>query len=491
MRSALQVKTVIVVLLTTLLSGCLVGPNYKRPPVSAPVAFRGAEGAAQQASFADAPWWEVFRDDTLKNLVQTSLANNYDLKVAVTRIEQARQVAAQARSQFYPQLNYSGALSGGKNEFLGTSAPNGGITQGAFLAAVSASWELDVWGRIRRQTEAANAQYLATEQGKRAVMLTLVSDVSQAYFELLGLQLQLQIAKETAATFGETLKLFTERLEGGVASKLQTSAAAADQANAAAQIPQIELQIALKENQISVLLGQNPNGIATTAKLLDEIVPPEIPVGLPSALMERRPDILSAEQQVASANAQIGVAVANYFPQIGLTTFFGRGTAPLTDLASGQATTWSAAANLTGPLFRGGALKAQKLQAIAFWEETKAQYEQTALSAFQDVANALVSRTKYDATRVEQLRAVANYQEAVRIAILRYNAGKASYYEVLQQQQLLYPAQNSLAITETNRRVVLVQLYKALGGGWNLTDPQWMGNQPPPTTPAPAPAPKP
>ncbi len=490
MRSAFQVKTVVVVLLTTMLSGCLVGPNYKRAPVNAPVAFRGAEGAAQQASLADLPWWEVFRDDTLKNLVQTALTNNYDLKVAVTRIEQARQVAAQARAQFYPQLNYNGTLGGGKNEFAGGIAPNGGTTQSSFWAAVSASWELDVWGRIRRQTEAANAQYLSTEQGKRGVMLTLVSDVSQAYFELLGLQLQLQIAKETAFTFGETLKLFTERLEGGVASKLQTSAAAADQANAAAQIPQIELQIALKENQINVLLGQNPNGIATTAKLLDEIVPPEVPAGLPSALLERRPDILSAEQQVAAANAQVGVAIANFFPQIGLTTFLGRGSAPLTELASGQATTWSAAANLAGPIFRGGALKAQKLQAIAFWEETKLQYQQSALNAFQDVSNALISRTKYDEIRVDQQRAVANYQEAVRIAILRYNAGKASYYEVLQQQQLLYPAQNSLAITETNRRVVIVQLYKALGGGWNLTDPQWMGNQPPTTTPAP-PAPKP
>jgi multidrug efflux system outer membrane protein len=487
MRSAIQVKTVVVVLLTTMLSGCLVGPNYKRPPVNAPVAFRGAEGASQQASLADLPWWDVFKDDTLKALVQLSLTNNYDLKIAITRIEQSRQIAAQVRSQFYPQLNYQTALSGGKNEFLGTIAPNNGTTQGAFWAALNASWEIDVWGRIRRQSEAANAQYLSTEEGKRAVMLSLVSDVSQAYFELLGLQLQLEIAKEATKNFGETLTLFTQRLEGGVASKLQTSAAAADEATAAAQIPQIELEIALKENQISVLLGQNPDGIATRTKLLDEIIPPEIPVGLPSALLQRRPDILAAEQQVASANAQVGVAIANYFPQIGLTSFFGRGTAPLEDLASGKATTWSAAASLAGPLYRGGALKAAKRQAVAFWEETKLQYEQSALNAFQDVSNALISRTKYDAIRVDQQRAVQNYQESVRIALLRYNAGKASYYEVLQQQQLLFPAETALAITETNRRIVIVQLYRALGGGWNLTDPQWMGNQP--TTAAPAPKP--
>jgi outer membrane protein, multidrug efflux system len=485
MTRAIQVKTAAVVLLTTMLSGCLVGPNYKRPPVNAPVAFRGAEGAAQQASLADLPWWDVFKDDILKTLVQTALTNNYDLKIAVTRIEQSRQIAAQVRSQFYPSVSYNGALSGGKNEFLGTVAPNGGTTQGAFWGAASAAWEIDVWGRIRRQSEAANAQYLASEEGKRAVMLSLVSSVSQAYFELLGLQLQLEIAKEATKNFGETLTLFTQRLQGGVASKLQTSAAAADEATAAAQIPQIELQIALTENQISVLLGENPTGIATRTKLLDEVVPPDIPSGLPSALLERRPDILSAEQQVAAANAQVGVAIANYFPQIGLTTFFGQGTAPLQDLASGKATTWSAAASLAGPLYRGGALKAAKLQAIAFWEESKLQYQLSALNAFQDVSNALISRTKYDAIRTDQQRAVVNYQEAVRIALLRYNAGKASYYEVLQQQQLLFPAETALAVTETSRRTVIVQLYKALGGGWNLTDPQWMGNQPPvaPTTP--------
>jgi outer membrane protein, multidrug efflux system len=487
MRISIQVKTALVVLLTMMLSGCLVGPNYQRPPVNAPVAFRGADGATQQASLADLPWWDVFKDDTLKALVQQALTNNYDLKIAVTRIEQSRQIEAQVRSQFYPQLNYQTALSGGKNEYLGAVAPNNGTTQAAFWGALSAAWEIDVWGRIRRQSEAANAQYLATEEGKRAVMLSLVGDVSQAYFELLGLQLQLEVAKEATKNFGETLKLFTQRLEGGVASKLQTSAAAADEANAAAQIPQIELQIALKENQISVLLGQNPNGIATTAKLLEEVIPPDVPAGLPSALLERRPDILSAEQQVRAANAQVGVAVANYFPQIGLTSFFGRGSAPLEDLASGKATTWSAAASLAGPIFRGGQLKAAKLQAIAFWEETKLQYEQSALNAFQDVSNALISRTKYDAIRIDQQRAVQNYQEAVRIATLRYNAGKASYYEVLQQQQLLFPAETALAITETNRRVVVVQLYRALGGGWNLTDPQWMGNQPLTATPAPKP----
>jgi multidrug efflux system outer membrane protein len=331
--------------------------------------------------------------------------------------------------------------------------------------------------------EVAKAQYLSTEDAKRAVMLLLVSDVAQAYFELLGLDLQLEIAKQNTASFGDTLKLFTQRLEGGVASKLQTSRAAAAQATAAATIPELERQIALKENQISVLLGQNPASIPHSAKLLDQIVPPEVPAGLPSALLERRPDVLEAEEQVRSANAQIGVAEAAFFPRVGLTTFLGHVSTPLQEFASGKANAWSFAGNVAGPLYQGGFLKAQKRQAVAYWEQTKLQYEQTALNAFQDVSNALISREKYDAIRTEQLREVQAYEEAVKVAFQRYTAGKASYYEVLEAQQLLFPAQSDLARTELNRRVIIVQLYKALGGGWNLRDAQWTGT---PVTAAPS-----
>jgi outer membrane protein, multidrug efflux system len=469
--------------LMTVLPACLVGPNYNRPKVNAPPVFRGAEGAAQQASMADLPWWEIFKDETLKGLVSTALVNNYDVRIAVTRIEQARQLEAQAHSQFLPSVGYQATISSGKNESAGSILPFGaslgslGIstTRGTFVGLVSAAWEADFWGRIRRLNEAAQAQYLATEDAKRGVMLSLVSDVAQAYFELLGLDLQLDIAKQSTASFGDTLKLFTQRLEGGVASKLQTSRAAAAQASAAATIPELERQIALKENQINVLLGQNPNSIPHNAKLLDEIVPPEVPAGLPSALLERRPDVLQAEEQVRFANAQIGVATAAYFPRIGLTTFLGHASTPLDNFAKGQGNAWSVAGNVAGPIYTGGLLKAQKRQAVAFWEETKLQYEQTALNAFQDVSNALISREKYEAVRAEQAREVDAYQEAVKVAFQRYVAGKASYYEVLEAQQLLFPAQGDLALTELNRRVVLVQLYKALGGGWNLQDAQWTG----------------
>jgi multidrug efflux system outer membrane protein len=469
--------------LLVLLPSCAVGPNYKRPPVNVPASFRGAEGQAQQASIADLPWWEVFKDERLKEMVQTALANNYDLQIAVSRVEQSRQIAAQAHAQFLPSVGYSVTGSEGKNELGGSIAPNGGNTQGAFIAVASAAWEADIWGRIRRLNEAARAQYLGTEEARRGVMLSLVSDVAQAYFELLDLELQLDIAKQTTDSFGQTLKLFTQRLEGGVASKLDTSRAKGDLAAAAAAIPELELQIALKENQISVLLGENPSGIPHTAKMLDEIVPPDVPSGLPSALLERRPDILAAEQQVRFANAQIGVAKAAYFPQIGLTTFLGRESSPLSTLSSGQSNIWSIAGNVAGPIYEGGALRAKKRQAVAFWEETKLEYEQTALNAFQDVSNALISRLKYEAIRTQQQQAVEGYQESVKVSMQRYIAGRAGYYEVLEAQQLLFPAQNALALTELNRRTVIVQLYKALGGGWNLTDPQWTGTNLPSNAP--------
>jgi multidrug efflux system outer membrane protein len=460
----------------SLLPGCAVGPNYQRPKVNVPTEYRGAEGAAQQASIADLPWWEVFKDDRLKNLVQTALANNYDLRIAVTRIEQARQIAAQARAQYFPFVNYSATGSSGKNEFAGSVVPSGrGNEQGTFVGVATVAWEADVWGRLRRENESARAQYLATEEARRGVMLSLVSDVAQAYFELLELDLELEIARQTTDSFTQTLKLFTERLEGGVSSKLDTSRAAGALATAAASIPELERQIAIKENQISVLLGNNPSPVPHTSKLLEQVVPPDVPVGLPSALLERRPDILTAEQQLRSANAQVGIATANFFPRIGLTSLLGRASSPLSSLSSGQSTVWSIAGNVAGPIYQGGALRAQKRQTVAFWEQTKLQYEQTAQVAFQDVSDALVSRQKFEAVRDEQSRAVDAYQESVKVSFQRYLAGKASYFEVLDAQLQLYPAQNALALTELNRRTVIVQLYKALGGGWNLKDPEWAG----------------
>lgn len=462
----------------------MVGPNYKRPAVSAPTAFRGATGAAQQASFADLPWWQVFRDDTLHDLIKTSLANNYDLTVAVTRVEQAREVAAQAKAQYFPAIGYSTVISYGHNQFVNSPASNMSGAQGFLLAIARASWEADLWGRIRRTNEAARAQYLGSEEAKRGVMLSLVSDVSQAYFELLGLRYKLEIARETAQSYSTTLKIFTERQQGGLGNQLQTSRAQADLAAASASIPELERLIALKENQIGVLLGKNPGPIETKAKLLEETVPLDVPAGLPSALLERRPDVLAATAEVQSANAQIGVAKAAYFPAIGLTTFFGKLSTPLADLSSGNTNAWSLASNISGPVFQGGALKARKRQAVAYWEETRARYLQMAVSAFRDVSDALISREKFDAVRVELMQAVQSNEQAVRLARTRYVEGLSNYNEVLEAQQRLYPSQLALAETEVSRRLIIVQLYKALGGGWNLTDPQWVAGPP-----APAPSP--
>lgn len=459
--------------LILLVSGCTVGPNYRRPGVNAPAVYRGQSGPARQASLADLPWWELFRDETLKQLVKASLANNYDLAAAVARVEQARQVAAQARAQYFPAINYLSITSYGHNQFINSPASNSPGAQGFLLGIATAAWEPDVWGRIRRTNEAARAEYLATEEARRGVVLTLASDVSQAYFELLGLRLQLEIARETTQSYTATLKLFTERLQGGLGNALQTSRAANDLAMAAASIPDLERLVALKENQISILIGKNPGPIETKMKLLEETVPLEVPAGLPSALLERRPDVLSAEQKLRAANAEIGVAKAAYFPEIGLTTFFGKLSTPLANLSSGNTNAWSLGANVSGPIFAGGAIKAQNRQAVAAWQEARAEYEQTALNAFRDVSDALISREKYDAARMERSRAVESGQEAVRLSRMRYLEGLSNYNEVLEAQQRLFPAQLALAETEINRRVVIVQLYKALGGGWKLTDAQW------------------
>jgi multidrug efflux system outer membrane protein len=469
-----------VFLLTLFLSGCAVGPNYRRPAVNTPAVFRDATGVAQQASIADLPWWEVFKDDTLKELIKTTLAKNYDLDAAVARVEQARQVAAVARSEYFPAINYSTAITYGHNQFINSPASNSAGAQGFLLGIASATWEADIWGRIRRTNEGARAQYLATEEARRGVMLTLASDVSQAYFELLGLRLQLDIATQTTQSYTATLKLFNDRLQEGLGNALQTSRATADLAVAAASVRDLERQIALKENQISVLMGKNPGPIETKVKLLEETVPPAIPAGLPSALLERRPDVLAAAQNVRYANAQIGVAKSAYFPRIGLTTFFGKLSTPLADLTSGNTNAWSLGATASGPIFRGGAIKAQNRQAVAYWEEVRAQYLQTALSAFRDVADALISREKYDSIREDLIRGVQSSEEAVRLARMRYVEGLSNYNEVLEAQQRLYPAQLALAQTEINRRLVVVQLYKALGGGWNLTDAQWLAATPPP-----------
>ena len=437
---------------------------------------------AQQASFADLPWWEIFHDESLTALIKESLANNNDLSAAVARVEQANEVAAQARSQYFPTLGYSTLLTYGHNQFIYSpiNPPNG--AQGFLLAIARATWEADIWGRIRRTNENARAQLLASEEARRGVMLTLVGNVSQAYFELIGLRIQLEISKQSAQSFTASLTLVTQRVQEGIGTELQASRASMELANASASILEIERLIALKENQISVLLGRNPGPIETKADSLGDL-PPEVPAGLPSTLLERRPDVLAAEQAMRSANAQIGVAQAAYFPTIGLTTFFGKLSTPLENITSSMTNAWSVGTSLGGPVFTGGALKAQKGQAIAAWKQTRAQYFQTALGAFRDVSDALITREKLDAIRAEQAKALQSNEDAVRLTSMRLTNGKVSGLDVLEAKQRFYSSQLAINQTEVNRRLIIVQLYKALGGGWKLTDAQWM-------VPHPAPAPQ-
>lgn len=448
------------------LAGCKVGPNFQKPDLTMPASFRHQGANASPASIANLPWWKVYNDSTLRRLIGTALDNNHDLRIAASRVEQARQAAAQTRSAYWPSVDLSGGISRGRNQAGGSPTFTNGATGDDAALVLGAVWELDVWGRVRRLDEASRARYFASEEGRSAVVLSLVSDVAQAYFELLELDLELSIATRTADSFRQTTKIFDQRREGGVASKLETSRAEAALAQAAAAAPDIERRIAQTENRLSILLGGAPSGIKRSSVLSDNLVPANVPAGLPADLLERRPDLRASEQNLRAANAEIGVAMAEFYPKIGLTVAFGRVSPSLESFRSGRGNTWSLAANATGPIFEGGRLNAQLKQARARWEEASISHQQAVLQALGEVSNALVARQKLASVRVEQTRAVEALNSAVEVATQRYIAGKASYYEVIEAQQQRYPAETALAQTKLAQLLAVVQLYKALGGGW-------------------------
>ncbi len=471
-----------VALLWAGLAGCAVGPDYRRPEVDVPGSFRGGppppapgEGEPQQPvpSLADLPWWEVFGDPTLQDLIVEAVAGGYDLRIAVARVEQSRAIAAQVRSEFLPQVGYQGTIARSDNAALGDPTLGGGGTSTSALAVIGAAWEVDLRGRIRRSSEAALAELLAGEEARRGVLLSLTAEVAQAWFELLGLDHELEISRRTVETFGESLDIFNQRYEGGTASKLQVLRAQAEVSRTAAAVSVLERAIALKENQICVLLGRNPGPVARTSALLDQAVPPEVPAGLPSDLLERRPDLREAEERLVAANARIGVAEADFFPRIGLTTVLGRASADIDQFSSGSSSLWSIGAGLAGPLFTGGRLSAAKRQAVAEWEEARLGYLQAVQFAFREVADALLTRQTLEEERIQRATTVASLEEAVTMANDLYVAGRASYYELLEAQQQLFPAETSLSRTRTEQLVVIVSLYRALGGGWNLDDAAW------------------
>jgi multidrug efflux system outer membrane protein len=449
---------------------CAVGPNYVRPPVEAPEDYRGHVDAPEATSIADLPWWEVFEDEVLQKLILESLEANYDLKTAVYRVEQAKAQVGVAQSPFYPQIGYQSS-SGRQHQPELKNQPADAFN--FFYGAFSLAWELDIWGRIRRSNESAQHQLLATEEFRRGVLLSLVTSVAESYLTLLELDRELEIATDTTKSFQQTLDLFTRRYQGGVGDKLQVARAEAALALTQAQIPDLERLIVIQENALCVLLGRNPGPIPRGTPLAERRGPPATPPGLPSTLLERRPDILQAEHVIASANAQVGVAVANFFPRIGLTALYGGQSTDLSDIVKQNFSIWNVAGNAAGPLFQGFLLLDQYRGQVAGWEETKAFYKQTVITAFAEVSNTLTAQTKFSEALTAQARAVSAYQDSVRLSLLRYNSGLANYYEVLEAQQQLFPAEISLAQIQLNQLLTVVTLYRALGGGWQLTDDQW------------------
>lgn len=447
-------------------AGCPVGPNFVPPQPAMPDEYRDQLAPAEAQSFADAPWWDVFDDDILRGHVDEALANNYDLETAAYRVEAAQHQVGITNSPLFPQLGYEGSAARQRVQF----GSFGSQTFNSFLGAFNLAWEIDLWGRIRRATESSKAQLLAENDVRRGVVLSLVSAVAQTYFNLQELDLQLEISRNTTKSFADTEALFRRRYEGGVDSKLSVERAKAALHEAAATIPQVEQQIVVTENQMCTLLGRPPAPIARKPLLTRDALPPQTPPGVPSELLLRRPDIMQAEANIHAANAQIGVATANFFPRIGLTALYGGQSSELENIVKGPGMAWQIGASILGPLFQGGALTESYRQNVALWEASKAQYEQTVLGALGEVSNTLIARQKLEEERAEQALAVEALRESVRLAILRYTGGLSTYYEVLEAQQQLFPAETSLAQTDRDRLLAVVQLYAALGGGWAAND---------------------
>jgi multidrug efflux system outer membrane protein len=450
----------------TLFAGCTVGPNYHRPAVHTPGTFRDtgepAQVAPQVASYADLPWWQVFQDPQLQELIRTALKQNYDLQLATERINAARAQVTITRSNLFPQLRAGGNFQGGKDS-------SSQSTFNFLNLTADAAFQLDFFGKLRRATEASRAKLLATEDARQIVTLTLVSDVSSDYFTLLQLDLQLQITRNTVEAQKASVNLTNLRVQHGVATKLEVLQAQEVLDTAYAQIPDLERQISQQENAISILLGNYPQAVARGRPLVEQPLPPEVPAGVPSSLIERRPDIREAEQILVAANAEIGVAKAQFFPQISLTGSgggaFGRSSA-FSGLMSSQLGTWSYGAQATQPIFTGGALRGNLKLAEAQHQQALISYRQTIQRAFGDVSDAMIGYQKLHEVRVRQEASVADLQESVRLSNMRYKGGTTTYLEVLDGQRSLFSAELTLAVARGAEYQSLVQLYRALGGGW-------------------------
>jgi outer membrane protein, multidrug efflux system len=469
-------QTAIAGLLILMMAACNVGPNYKRPATSTPQSFRGALApevaapAQTESSLGDERWSAVFRDPVLQRLVAEALENNLDLRVAAQRVLEAQAQAGITRSQQFPLVNAGGNYSAlqipsslAGNNSNGTPA-NSFFNGGGFSA--SAAWNLDFWGLYRRQTEAARAELLASEWAQRATRATLVQGIAQAYFQLRSLDAQLEITKSTIKARQDSLQL-TQSLDNYGAGSLADTRQAEELLHAAqANLPELRRQIAVQENTISILLGHNPEGIDRGLDVADQPHPQEVPTGVPSQLLERRPDIQRAEATLIAANARIGVAKAQFFPQISLTSLGGSASSQLQSIFSGKNAYWYAAGSLSEPIFDGGRIRSNYHLSQAQEQEMLLEYRKAILNALKDVSDSLVGYKETRERREEQSALVVSAADAVRLARLRYSGGNTSYLEVLTTDTDLYDAQLQLAQSQEQEAASLVQLYAALGGGW-------------------------
>ncbi len=458
-------KYFVVAFAAALMAGCAVGPNYKRPSVAVPANFRGGDPNSGTASLADTRWPDLFQDDVLKQLISTALQDNFDLRIASQRILEARAQLGITRSELFPTVNAAAQVNALRTSQRGATPfpiPAVTYTQVGFTLG----WELDVWGRIRRLTEAARAQYLATEEARRGVVTTLVADVTTTYFELRELDLELSIARQTLDIAQNGLRLTTVRRNRGVATGLDVHQAEQFLYTATAQIAAIERAIAQTENALNLLLGKSPGEVTRGKTLSEIIVPAQVPPGLPSSLLERRPDIRAAEQNLIAANAEIGAAKAQYFPQITLTGLLGAQSSALTDLFTGPARSWNFAPAATLPIFNAGRLRSNVRLTEALREESLVGYQRAIQSSFREVADALVGYRKTTEQRAQQELLVTALKETERLSTLRYRGGLDSFLQVLDAERNLFTGQLALAQLQRAELVAVIQLYRALGGGW-------------------------
>jgi len=452
--------------LSLLLAGCTVGPKYQRPPLQPPTDFY-AERQITTSSEAEVAWWDLFKDLVLQRLIREALKNNYDLQTAVARVEQERALAGITRSEYFPQVGYGASVYGQKDPFPLIA------NHTYYSYNLNTIWEMDLFGRIRRLNEAQRAVYFGSEEAKRDVRLLVLAEVAQGYFQLRALDADLEVSRRTVNTFQDTLDIFQHKFEGGAASGLEVARARAALTNVAAAIPDLQRQIVAQEAALNLLLGRNPGPIDRGSTLSEQFDPPEVPTGLPSQLLERRPDVREAEETLIAANANVGVAKANFFPTISLTGVFGGISPQLSELTAGGKA-WNLAGNLAGPLFTAGRLKNEYRAAMAQRDQATLAFEKTVTQALGEVSSSLSAHQELAKAYESQLTSVTAYRESVQLSTVRYDSGLASYLEIIDAEIQMYPAELSAIIYDLGRKVALVNLYRALGGSWNLNDSQWM-----------------